>query len=131
VPGIGCHTAFAALMDVDCQQAMRGRAPAQATRLKRVVPDLLAFTLQVARETQFLTLEELVELHRQLIVRFGGGGGVRDAGLVESALARPRSGTLRRFRSKPQRSCRALRGTVHSSTATSGSRSRRPPCSSA
>lgn len=46
----------------------------------------------MARETLFLTLEELLELHRQLIERFGGAGGVRDRGLLESALARPRSG---------------------------------------
>jgi death-on-curing protein len=33
-----------------------------------------------------------VDLHRQLIERFGGAVGVRDLGLLESALARPRSG---------------------------------------
>ena len=46
VLGIGCYTAFAALMEVDCQQAMHGRAPAQASGLKRVLPDRLVFTLQ-------------------------------------------------------------------------------------
>lgn len=46
----------------------------------------------MARETLFLTVEELLELHRRLIERFGGAGGVRDPGLLESALARPRSG---------------------------------------
>jgi death-on-curing protein len=40
----------------------------------------------------FLTLEEVLDLHRQLIQRFGGADGVRDPGLLESALARPRSG---------------------------------------
>ena len=44
------------------------------------------------RTTQYLTLEEAVDLHRQLIDRFGGAVGVRDLGLLESALARPRSG---------------------------------------
>lgn len=44
------------------------------------------------REALFLTLEETLELHRQLIERFGGLDGVRDLGLLESALARPRSG---------------------------------------
>lgn len=44
------------------------------------------------RETLFLTLEEGSDLHRQLIERFGGAAGVRDLGLLESALARPRSG---------------------------------------
>ncbi|MEW6271986.1 MAG: hypothetical protein AB1689_22115 [Thermodesulfobacteriota bacterium] len=43
---IGCYTAFAALMEVDCQQAMHGRAPAQATGVKRVLPDRLVFTLR-------------------------------------------------------------------------------------
>lgn len=46
----------------------------------------------MARETLFLTLEELFDLHRQLIERFGGADGVRDPGLLESALTRPRSG---------------------------------------
>jgi len=44
------------------------------------------------RPTLYLTLEEAVDLHRQLIERFGGAMGVRDLGLLESALARPRSG---------------------------------------
>lgn len=42
--------------------------------------------------TLFLTLEEALELHRQLIERFGGTSGIRDPGLLESELARPRSG---------------------------------------
>jgi len=46
----------------------------------------------VAGATLFLTLEEVLDLHRQLIQRFGGADGVRDPGLLESALARPRSG---------------------------------------
>ena len=41
---------------------------------------------------QFLTLDEVVEIHRAVIARFGGGEGVRDLGLLESALYRPRSG---------------------------------------
>lgn len=46
----------------------------------------------MSRETFFLTVEEALELHRQLLERFGGAGGVRDPGLLESALGRPRSG---------------------------------------
>ena len=46
----------------------------------------------MAGATLFLTLEEVLDLHRQLIQRFGGADGVRDPGLLESALARPRSG---------------------------------------
>lgn len=42
--------------------------------------------------TLYLTLEELLALHAALIARHGGAAGVRDMGLVESALARARSG---------------------------------------
>ncbi|MBC7690523.1 MAG: type II toxin-antitoxin system death-on-curing family toxin [Methylotenera sp.] len=44
------------------------------------------------RETLFPTFEEAVELHKMMVERFGGAPGIRDAGLLESALARPRSG---------------------------------------
>src|SRR5262245_57858091 len=40
----------------------------------------------------YLTLEEVLTLHAALIERHGGAPGVRDPGLVESALARARSG---------------------------------------
>jgi death-on-curing protein len=42
--------------------------------------------------TFFPTHDEALELHRVLLERFGGKAGVRDLGLLESALARPRSG---------------------------------------
>ena len=42
--------------------------------------------------TVFPTLEETLFLHGRLVARFGGESGVRDLGLLESALARPRSG---------------------------------------
>lgn len=42
--------------------------------------------------TLYPTLKEVLELHRILIERFGGQGGVRDLGLLESALMRPQSG---------------------------------------
>jgi len=35
------------------------------------------------------TLEEALEIHKILIERFGGMKGVRDAGLLKSALQRP------------------------------------------
>ena len=41
---------------------------------------------------QFLTLDEVVEIHHAVIARFGGSEGVRDLGLLESALYRPSSG---------------------------------------
>ena len=40
----------------------------------------------------FPTLQETLELHEQLIHRFGGMAGVRDMGLLESALIRPQTG---------------------------------------
>ena len=42
--------------------------------------------------TLFPTLEEALELHRVLIARFGGKSGVRDLGLLQSALGRPQTG---------------------------------------
>lgn len=38
------------------------------------------------------TLAETLELHARLIERFGGKAGVRDMGLLESALMRPQTG---------------------------------------
>lgn len=38
------------------------------------------------------TLEEALELHRQLLRTSGGKGGVRDMGLLQSALGRPQTG---------------------------------------
>ena len=43
-------------------------------------------------EVQFLSVDEVLEIHTVLIERFGGPPGVRDLGLLESALYRPRSG---------------------------------------
>ena len=44
------------------------------------------------KEAVFLTVEECLRLHEEQIRRFGGSAGLRDPGLLESALARPRSG---------------------------------------
>ena len=43
----------------------------------------------------FLSLDEVLEIHAVLIKRFGGPEGVRDLGLLESALYRPQSGYYR------------------------------------
>ncbi len=40
----------------------------------------------------FLTVDEVLALHEILIARFGGSPGIRDQGLLESALYRPRTG---------------------------------------
>lgn len=44
------------------------------------------------KTTFYVTLAEALELHVELIKRFGGKTGVRDLGLLESALMRPQTG---------------------------------------
>ena len=44
------------------------------------------------KPVSFLTRDEVLEIHKRLIERFGGKSGVRDLGLLESALFRPRTG---------------------------------------
>jgi len=41
---------------------------------------------------QFLSVDEAVAIHERLIERFGGSPGIRDRGLLESALFRPQTG---------------------------------------
>jgi len=41
---------------------------------------------------RFLTVDEVLAIQARLIERFGGPSGVRDVGLLESALYRPRTG---------------------------------------
>ena len=43
-------------------------------------------------DQKFLTLDDVLEVHRDQIERYGGTLGVRDNGLLESALAAPQSG---------------------------------------
>ena len=40
---------------------------------------------------KFISLEEVLELHDDQISSFGGTPGVRDEGLLESALAQPQA----------------------------------------
>jgi len=42
--------------------------------------------------TLYPTLEEALELHKRLVERFGGTDGIRDRGLLQSALSRPQTG---------------------------------------
>lgn len=37
----------------------------------------------------FLTLDEVLEIHRDQIARYGGSEGIRDIGLLNSAIAMP------------------------------------------
>jgi death-on-curing protein len=43
----------------------------------------------VSDEPEFLTLDEILEIHRDQIERYGGDEGIRDNGLLESAVAMP------------------------------------------
>jgi len=42
--------------------------------------------------TDYLTLVEVLAIHEDQIERYGGAHGLRDAGALEAALYRPRSG---------------------------------------
>ena len=42
-----------------------------------------------AREPRFLTVDEVLALHEHSVRRYGGAPGVRDASLLESAVAMP------------------------------------------
>lgn len=39
----------------------------------------------------FLTIGQVLFIHDQMVKRFGGSHGIRDIGLIESAVARPQS----------------------------------------
>jgi death-on-curing protein len=39
----------------------------------------------------FLTLDEVLEIHRDQLARYGGTSGIRDLGLLQSALAQPQA----------------------------------------
>lgn len=41
---------------------------------------------------QFLTIDEALVIHEKLIEKFGGSAGIRDMGMLESALYRPQTG---------------------------------------
>ena len=45
-----------------------------------------------SESTQFLTHDEVLEIHSRLVERFGGQAGIRDSGLLVSALYRPQTG---------------------------------------
>jgi death-on-curing protein len=48
-------------------------------------------------EPLFLSLEEVLEIHRQQIERYGGASGVRDLSLLESAIAQPQASFSNEF----------------------------------
>ena len=42
-------------------------------------------------KTKYVTLDEVLIIHDDMIARYGGSFGIRDMGLIESALARPKA----------------------------------------
>ncbi len=46
-------------------------------------------------DVYYLDMEDALLLHKRQLERFGGAPGIRDAGLIEAALARPQSGYYR------------------------------------
>lgn len=48
-----------------------------------------------AERIRFLTLDEALAIHERVLETFGGPSGVRDPGLLESALFRPQTGYYR------------------------------------
>lgn len=44
------------------------------------------------REPDFLGLDEVVQIHRDQIERYGGHPGIRDVGLLKSSVAMPAAG---------------------------------------
>lgn len=42
--------------------------------------------------TDYLTVADVLEMHAEMIVRYGGAPGLRDPGALEAALFRPQSG---------------------------------------
>jgi death on curing protein len=43
-------------------------------------------------EPDFLTLDDVLLIHEQQLERYGGSPGIRDRGLLESAIAQPQAG---------------------------------------
>lgn len=43
-------------------------------------------------DVYYLDMDDVLRLHDRQLQQYGGGPGIRDAGLIEAALARPQSG---------------------------------------
>jgi hypothetical protein len=75
--------------------------------------------------TDYLTVADVLELHAELILRYGGAAGVRDPGALEAALFRPQSGYYDDIIHEAAALMEASRSTTSSSTATGPSHSPR------
>lgn len=42
-------------------------------------------------EPRWVTLDQAIRIHAEQLVRFGGPAGIRDKGMLESAIARPQN----------------------------------------
>ena len=51
----------------------------------------MSFPVDPTQPPRFLTFEEILKLHEEGLRLYGGETGVRDPGLVESALSQPRA----------------------------------------
>ena len=51
----------------------------------------------IVEDPVFLTLGEVLEIHRDQIERYGGDPGLRDLGLLQSAMAMPAAGFGSRY----------------------------------
>jgi death-on-curing protein len=45
----------------------------------------------MSAEPDFLSVEDVIQIHGEQIAAYGGAAGVRDRGLLESAVATPRA----------------------------------------
>ncbi len=45
----------------------------------------------------FLTLKEVMDIHEEMVRRYGGQRGIRDSALLESALTMPRTGIVGQY----------------------------------
>ncbi len=43
------------------------------------------------RNTSYLTLDIILVIHEKMVEKYGGSHGIRDIGLIQSAVARPQS----------------------------------------
>jgi death-on-curing protein len=43
------------------------------------------------KSTSYLTLDIVLAIHEEMVERYGGSHGIRDIGLIQSAVARPQS----------------------------------------
>ncbi|MCZ2157498.1 MAG: type II toxin-antitoxin system death-on-curing family toxin [Bryobacterales bacterium] len=53
--------------------------------------------IQVVLKPTFLTLKEVMDIHDDMVRRYGGKRGIRDSALLESSITMPRSGIVGQY----------------------------------